>query len=441
MKYIPKTFFKSLTIKDYGKFLFLSGVFFLPSTLVVGVLFLFSASIIGSFINKKSYLEEKWNYPFLIFGILIVLSAILQNFILPNIYSAVWDPKLSFIGIFNWLPFIWLFWALQPYIDTKAKRRLFSLILISGTFPVLITGFGQYFLDWTGPFETLNGLIIWYQRPVESPGGLTGLFNHQNYAGSWLNFVWPFGIALFLERKNDLYQKISAFFLLFSIGFATFLTYSRNAWIGLLTSLTILAGKRIIPIFILILIIISCIVIIVFIPISFNEIQYYLRNSLLEKILLEFSNQGYEGLDVTRLEIFSSALMLIQTSPIFGLGAASFSEIFLLETSFWKGHSHNLFLELSISYGLPATIIFFSTISMILINSGNLLFNNKNNVNSSIFDKAFWAALFFFLISQMVDIQYFDGKISIISWILISGLKNIIEDNNNKTISKNINDN
>ena len=45
--------------------------------------------------------------------------------------------------------------------------------------------------------------------------------------------------------------------------------------------------------------------------------------------------------------------------------------------------------------------------------------------------QAFWAGLFFFLISQLVDVQYFDGKISIVIWILIAGLKNIIEENNN----------
>ena len=54
--------------------------------------------------------------------------------------------------------------------------------------------------------------------------------------------------------------------------------------------------------------------------------------------------------------------------------------------------------------------------------------------NFSLIDRAFWAALFFFLISQLADIQYFDGKISIVIWILIAGLKNIIIDRNNKVL-------
>ena len=47
-------------------------------------------------------------------------------------------------------------------------------------------------------------------------------------------------------------------------------------------------------------------------------------------------------------------------------------------------------------------------------------------------DRAFWTALFFFLISQLADIQYFDGKISLITWILMAGLKNIISDKDYK---------
>ena len=103
-----------------------------------------------------------------------------------------------------------------------------------------------------------------------------------------------------------------------------------------------------------------------------------------------------------------------------------------LETNFWKGHSHNLILELSLSYGLPATIIFFISTSNILYLSSKKIFSS-NILNISYIDKAFWTALFFFLISQLADIQYFDGKISLIAWILMAGLKNIIFEKNYKT--------
>ncbi len=426
---------KEKTLEDYGYIFFLLGIFFLPSTIVISILFLLPAFVIASLSSHKSFFKDSWNLPFLIFGLLILISAISQNYLLTNKYDAIWDTKLSLIGLANWIPFIWVFWASQSYINSKSKRRSFSLILIAGTFPVLITGFGQYFLNWTGPFQTLNGLIIWYQRPIENPGGLSGLFSNQNYAASWLNFVWPFCIALFIEKGNNLFKKTATLSFLISTGLAAFLTFSRNAWIGLFTSMPIVIGKKGFKFFLPLTTISILILFFLFSPIFDSELQHSLRNLLPGKILSEFSNEGYEGLDVTRMEIYKSALELIKENPFFGIGAGSFTEIFLLNTNFWKGHSHNLLFELSISYGLPATIIFLITTINILYLSSKKIFSSKIKIDNNYIDRAFWAALFFFLTSQLADVQYFDGKISLITWILIAGLKNIILDKDYKTVA------
>ena len=435
MREIKLYFSKEKTLEDYGFIFFLLGIFFLPSTMVISILFLLPAFVIASLSSHKSFFKDYWNLPFLIFGLLILISAISQNYLLTNKYDAIWDTKLSLIGLANWIPFIWVFWASQYYINSKSKRRSFSLILIAGTFPVLITGFGQYFLNWTGPFQTLNGLIIWYQRPIENPGGLSGLFSNQNYAASWLNFVWPFCIALFIEKGNNLFKKTATLSFLISTGLAAFLTFSRNAWIGLFTSMPIVIGKKGFKFFLPLTTISILILFFLFSPIFDSDLQHSLRNLLPGKILSEFSNEGYEGLDVTRMEIYKSALELIKENPFFGIGAGSFTEIFLLNTNFWKGHSHNLLFELSISYGLPATIIFLITTINILYLSSKKIFSSKIKIDKNYIDRAFWAALFFFLISQLADVQYFDGKISLITWILIAGLKNIILDKDYKTVA------
>ena len=420
-------FLKKITLKEYGSLLFILGIFFLPSSLLLGILLLLPSSIIGSFLQEKSFFKDKWNYSLISFGALILLSTFLQNYILVNIYDKVWDPKLSIVGLGNWLPFIWFFWALQPYLNSKQARILFSSTLLAGSFPVLITGYGQYFFNWTGPFETLNGLIIWYQRPIEIPGGLSGLFNNQNYAGTWLNFIWPFCIVFFMENKNSFFKRIFSFIFLISVGFAAFLTFSRNAWLGLITSLLVILGKKR---FASTILGIGLIFILLFSPIFKVAVQNSLQNILPERIILEFSPEGYVGLDVTRTEIYASAIQLIKNNPIFGIGAASFPEIFYSQTGFWKGHSHNIILELAISYGLPATIIYFSTFSFIIILSGRIIFLQKRLDIISPIDKALWASLFFFLISQLMDIQYFDGKISTTMWILMADLKKIIESSN-----------
>ena len=113
MRGIKLNLLKEKTFEDYGLFFFLIGIFFLPSSIVIGILFLFPSFIFSSLSVNKSFYKDYWNYPFIIFGLLITLSAIFQNYILVNNYSAIWDPKLSLIGLGNWLPLIWVFWAAQ----------------------------------------------------------------------------------------------------------------------------------------------------------------------------------------------------------------------------------------------------------------------------------------------------------------------------------------
>tara|TARA_B100000886_G_scaffold310180_1_gene244807 strand:+ start:345 stop:1658 length:1314 start_codon:yes stop_codon:yes gene_type:complete len=429
MNYLQISQFKQKSILDYGLLLFFVGIFFLPSSLFLGILFLLPAAIIGSIIKRKNYFKDKWNYPFFIFGFFILINTFLQNFILKNNYSEIWDPILSFAGMGNWLPFIWFFWAFQPYLNSKSRRRLLSLVLIAGTLPVLITGFGQFFFNWTGPFKTFYSLIIWYQRPIENPGGLSGLFSHQNYAGSWLNIVWPFCIAFLLEKSKDIFQRTFSIGFFISVGFAAFLTYSRNTWLGLLITLPIMLGRKSLRTFLALFTIFLSTLFFIFSNLFAGKVQDIFKSFFPERLLLEFASEGYKGLDVTRLEIFSSAINLIKSNPFVGIGAASFTEIYQLETTYWKGHSHNLLIELALSYGLITSIIFFMTITIMIFLSARVIFFSQQINNISYFERAFWTSLFFFLISQLFDIQYFDGRISLITWILIAGLKNIIEEN------------
>ena len=133
--------------------------------------------------------------------------------------------------------------------------------------------------------------------------------------------------------------------------------------------------------------------------------------------------------------MYKTALSIIKANPLFGLGANTFSIVFSSEKNIFVNHSHNLLLELAISYGLPATILLLMTINIILFLSWRKIFKNNKPFEINYVDRAFWTAIFFFLLSQLADIQYFDGKISIISWLILIGLKNIIDEEDKKEIS------
>ena len=412
-------------LKNVGYFVFLIGIFILPSMLFFASICFLIAGLIGSFNNKNNYFNDKWNNRFFICGLLIIISAGTHIFKLNNTYGDLLDANLSIAGIFNWLPFFWLFWALQPYIDSKQKRKKAALLLIAGTFPVLISGFGQYFFNWTGPMETLNGLIIWYQRPL-GEDGLTGPFNNQNYAGAWLSLIWPFSIAFAIEKTRSFVKKSNAIFFLLTIGFAAILTNSRNAWGGMVIALPLVLNISSLYWLLPVLFLLSFGLTISSSEFFTGELQEKFRSIIPDKIWMEFTQK----VALTRLDIFISSLKISLIEPFFGLGGASFPVIFELQNNIWRGHPHNLLLELAVSYGYPTTILLFFNISLLLIQSGRFIFiSNSQKDPYSIFEKAWWSSLFIFLISQSVDVQYFDGRISLVCWLLLAGLKAIIDEN------------
>ena len=296
MAFVNNFFFSKLKLFQKGYILFLIGIFFLPSSLFIGILFIIPSAIIGNLVKKEDYFKDKFNLSLFSCGILITFIALLQKFILFNKYFEVWDTNLTLIGLLNWIPFFWIFWAIQPYLKTEKQRSRISLIAIVGTFPVLISGFGQYFFNWTGPFQILNGLIIWYQKPIENPAGLSGLFSNQNYAGSWLNIVWPFSVALVLKKSQNFIKKVFSINFLIAIGFATFLTNSRNAWSGLVMALPIVIGLESIIWLVPLLIIIFLLIVVTTSQYFYGDFQNNLRSLINDLILksncLDFKNSN-----------------------------------------------------------------------------------------------------------------------------------------------------
>ena len=298
--------------------------------------------------------------------------------------------------------------------------------------PVLITGIGQYFFNWTGPMETLFGLIKWYQRPLGEFDGLSGLFNNANYAGSWLNIVWPFCLAAFF-RKCKVYKKGIILSILLFVLTAIFLTNSRSSWGVLLINSFIMFSKFQWVIFLPIVFILALIVLFLS-PFLITNLKPVIIYFIPKKIWIEFTQLHFDELEVTRQDLWGNAVKTIIKNPIFGKGANSFSENFNFENDVWHGHAHNFPLEIAHSYGIPATIILVGFILSLTILSLKTIWRSSSKIDEEIiFDKAWIAAMFSFLISHTVDITYFDGRISIAAWILLAGMRNIIL--NHKTTS------
>ena len=146
--------------------------------------------------------------------------------------------------------------------------------------------------------------------------------------------------------------------------------------------------------------------------------------------LNEFKNFQY----LDRLDIWTKSIQIIIKNPLFGSGASSFNEIYQNISGLNKFHSHNLALDLLISYGIPAALFTILPIIILIFISISRISQIKISSNYLI-ERAFITSLMIILLIHMVDIQYFDGRISIAIWILIAAIRNILlEDFYNKNL-------
>ena len=401
--------------------IFLVGSFLLPSAFTLGTGFLLISVIYGFYISK-GYFKDKLNIIFFVAGIFLIISAFIHSNFNDYLSNYKINHSLSWIGLANWIPFFLCFWGFQPYLNSKTKRRRTAFALLAGTLPVIITGIGQSFFNWYGPIETLNGLIVWYQRPIEGITGMTGLFNNPNYTGLWLNLILPFCLAETINSRSNKLDRIITFIFSFSFALCTILTNSRAAWICIFLGSVVIFGRKGLKLILPLIISISLIISSTIYPIFGNKIQFFFRSIIPNNIWMEFTD-----FQISRLNIWNTALKYIINFPIFGSGGGSFPDIYMHESGLWKGHAHNLPLELFLSYGIPAGIIILLPIIYLFILSSKIIFFNKL-IKTSIFDKAWVISLMLFLFSQLVDVQYFDGRISITFWILLAGAKNIIDE-------------
>ncbi len=410
-----------------GNLIFLVGLFFLPSALSVSVCILF-LSIFFSF-NQQSLKnnDDKINKIFSLACVFLFLSTII------NFLEIVWDKGFSdksyliFIDLLNWIPLILLFIASQKYLISSIDRKNSIIALILGSLPVIFSCFSQSLLKWNGPFKTLFGLIVWYQRPLDGITGITGLFSNPNYLGAWLNILWPFCLAfLYFDNKNA-FKVTLKLFLAISVSTLIVLTASRGAWICLLITIPLILGTKIRQWLVVFFSGLSLIAINLSIPIFGVGFQNFLRQIIPKGIWINFTSAEFESLDISRLGIWKYSLDFIIEKPLFGHGSNSFPNLFLSETGFWKGHSHNLTLELFINYGIPAGLLILIPIAYIIYKSYLKVFKYiRNNDKQEIIDRAWIISLFLLFIIHLFDIPYFDGRISITGWILLAGAKNII---------------
>ena len=427
-----KNKFKNITLqnkltykytKNLGLKLFRLGILLLATAPSVSFLLLLFSTFGGLSNRKDQFLKDKYNWILILSSFLMVFNSFLITTDLIKIPEL--DKSLTWIGLLNWLPLFWCFWSFQNYLKTKQDRLVTAKLFVIGSIPVLISGFCQKFLGLYGPYRFFNNLITWYQRPLGDDGGVSGLFNNQNYAGAWLCIIFPLCLGFLFNNHKKIFLKFVNFFIVSSFIAMIILTTSRSAILAMFISYLVFEKFNKNKVLGICISIISTILISKILLLINIDIQEYITDILPSGILNKINYFNFSKLDtLPRFDIWSKSISFISQNLFFGYGAGSFPKIYTLFNGNFEGiqHTHNILLELVFNHGiLVALCILFTMVSIFTGASKKYFF--KENHALSLIDKAWIISFANFLIIHLFDITYFDGRISILSWTLLAGLR------------------
>ena len=386
-----------------GKNLLFAGCFLLPTSGYIGPFLIFLACICGSSLQGFRSLFAKKMYPLYLLSVLILMSAFASPFGLR-----------SCAGIFNWLPFFWLFWSLSIYLRDKNNIRCVAMSLVYGTIPVLIIGFSQLIFRFDESLRIFGSFIVWH---VLDNGEFTGVFYNRNICAAWLAVSFPFFVAAIgsqIHSKEDISKKVVASLALFSVTLAIVLTNSRNA-VG---SLILGSSGMISDIFLARHSIggvkFSRLSIALFaFPVVFS---FCICLGLVDPVL---DALGRFFADENRLEIWRFGVLIASSNFLVGSGPGGFTGYVSLLSPFDKSfyHVHSLPLDLWVSYGFFALAVFLVYVFYWLfaaVRSGML--------QESLFSKAWIIAFVLLVIIHATDLPYLDARINLVGWILFAGI-------------------
>ena len=408
-------------VSPWGWCLFQLGLLLLPSSVLLASLLFVPALVLGSLRRECAYWHDRWNWPLLLAGGLMLLGC----------FSAL-RADLAWAGLANWLPFFWGFWGFQPYVAEAGARRRTALWMVAGTVPVVLTGLGQLWLGWQGPWQFLGGLVIWFMAPGGEPEGrLSGLFDYANIAAAWLALVWPLMLAALVQPGLDRRRRSVVLILAVALVTALVLTDSRNGWGSLVLAVPLVLGPVTWP-WLLPLLALGLIPVLLAVWPGVPELlQNPARALVPESVWSRLSDSRYLGeraLDHTRLSQWGVALQLVAERPWLGWGAAAFSVLYPLRAGRWHGHSHNLPLELAVSSGVPAALALVGLVLALLIVS-------LRCSRMGLFDRAWWAAVLLLVVLHGTDMPFFDSRLNIAGWILLAGLRSRIRETETAALS------
>jgi len=345
--------------------------------LLIGIIFL-----LWIFSKEKKYLIFIIRYLLPI--VLILLGLVLSVIANKNFYTGIGAIK-------GWFLFPIVF-AVIFYGALKQDKGLLKKSLLA--------------LFFSGAVTSTIGVIYKLLEIATYDGRLKVFWDSPNQLAMFLAVPLLIGIHLVSQDKNN--TRIYIFGLAL-IGLNLLFTFSYGAWLAIAVATVALfwlkhrniSQKKYVAIFAIILLIV----------LAWASIYKYKSTAIM----------GERSSLVSRFMIWKSAGLMIENSPLFGIGPGNFQEKYLEYQKYFPPylewsvpHPHNIFLAFWLESG------FIGLVGFVILLFYFFRDNKKATMNDRNLGILFLAIMIYIVIHGLVDTTYWRNDLAVVFWAVVA---------------------
>jgi O-antigen ligase len=351
----------------------------------------------------------------------------------------------AFLGLANLIPYFLIFAAYTALIQYPAQLRQLARILVFGSLPVVIVGFGQLFLGWAGN-GLLQSVLGWVLEPQGNPPGrMASAFMYANILAAYLQLVFIVGLGLWIEtfqawrKSRNQFQGSQLLALGVTVlanAIALILTDSRNAWgiaVFACLAFALYLGWRW-----LVLGVTTAAGTVLWAAFGPEFGRQWLRSTIVPPFFwARLTDQLHPNRPIAlmRKTQWQFAWTMAQERPWLGWGLRNFTPLYQAKMHLWLGHPHNFLLMLMAETGIPATLLFCSLVGWILAQAV-LLLRTWSDIEppetrpqwhqDQLIFFTYLLAFAGYILFNLVDVTLFDLRVNTLGWLVLSAICGVV---------------
>jgi hypothetical protein len=351
-------------------------------------------------------------------------------FVLQLVSVAYCDRPLdALLGMGNYGPFYLFFAVIPSLVRTPTQLQRIAFLLVLGSVPHIILGWGQMLWDWQTP-DWWSGMFGWSILPGGSPWlrMSSGFFYANNYA-FYLAIILCFSLGLWLVawrnwrstgQNSTLIRLVGLSSIILGNTSTLWMTQSRNGWM-----LAVLAGIAIALYarwWWLLWFTGGCggaVLWAAFLPAQGGA---SLREIIPFALWGRLSGDMYPIPDaLSRSSVWQFALDRIHDRPLWGWGIRSFERLYEPAMGVWVAHPHNIFLLWGVEWGMPLALFFVLWVGWVCGQAMRRIWGSgltSDRTHSILF--ALGLAWGLCILYNCFDVSIFDFRSNFLGWLLLT---------------------